>query len=75
MVDEDTALAGLVSKGFGVGIVPDVPSIRSMNVAVLQIENLRYRRFIYMVTVKDKYLAPVVQDFIRYVKENYELKS
>ena len=75
MVDEDSALVGLVAKGFGVGIVPDVPAIRSMRAAFLEIENLNYRRLIYMVTCKNKYLAPIAKDFIDYVKSRHGLKK
>lgn len=74
-VDEDSALVGLVSKGFGVGIVPDVTAIRSMKAVFLEIENLDYRRFIYMITLKNKYQAPIVSSFVKYVKECYSLKK
>ena len=42
------ALAGMVAEGFGVGIVPDVPVIHTLPVKILNIENLHYRRYIYM---------------------------
>lgn len=74
-VDEDSALVGLVAKGFGVGIVPDAPTIRSMKVAFLTIDNLEYHRFIYMVTLKNKYQPPVVKEFIQYIKECFSLKK
>lgn len=73
-VDEDTAMAGMVAKGFGVGILPDVATIRNSGAAIVQIKNLNYRRYIYMVTVNGKYQSPVVRDFILFVKEHYGLK-
>ena len=73
MVDEDSALAGMVAQGLGVGIVPDVPAIRSMPVARLALKDLQFCRLVYMVTQKDKYLSPVARTFIDYVKERYEI--
>lgn len=72
-VDEDSSMVGLVAKGFGVGIVPDVPTVKSMDVVLIPITNLTYRRYIYMVTIKNKYQSPVVREFIRFVRENYGL--
>ena len=73
MVDEDSALAGMVAQGLGVGIVPDVPAIRSMPVVRLTLKDLPFSRLVYMVTQKDKYLSPVARTFIDYVKERYEI--
>lgn len=70
-VDEDSAMVGLVAKGFGVGIVPDVPTVKTMDVELIPIENLTYRRYIYMVTIRNKYQSPIVKEFIHFVRENY----
>ena len=40
------------------------------NVDVLDIENPPYERYIYLAKLKEKYLAPVVKEFIEYVKES-----
>ena len=39
-------------------------------VDVLDIENPPYERYIYLAKLKEKYLAPVVKEFIEYVKES-----
>lgn len=72
-VNEDGALAGLVAKGFGVGIVPEVMSVKAMNVKMMRIKNLSHSRYIYMAVMKNKYLAPVTALFVEYVKVNYEI--
>ncbi|MGO5051203.1 LysR family transcriptional regulator [Lachnospiraceae bacterium LCP25S3_G4] len=74
-VDEDGALAGLVSKGFGVGIVPNVAAVRSVNVQIIPINNLEYKRYIYMATVKNKYQSPIVKQFMKFVQDKYEIKK
>ena len=40
------------------------------HVDVLDIENPPYERYIYLAKLKEKYLAPVVKEFIEYVKES-----
>ena len=74
-VDEDSAMVGLVARGFGVGIVPDAATVRSMKASFLEIEDLDYRRFIYMVTLKNKYQVPVAKAFTEYVKDYYSLNK
>ena len=36
----------------------------------MDIENPPYERYIYLAKLKEKYLAPVVKEFIEYVKES-----
>ncbi len=74
-VDEDGALAGMVAQGFGVGIVPNVPAVRSVNVHMLKLKNLDYRRYIYMAIVKNKYLSPIVRQFVNHVRAKYEIRQ
>ncbi|MDD4369606.1 MAG: LysR family transcriptional regulator [Anaerostipes sp.] len=73
-VGDDGVLAGLVAKGFGIGIVPDVTSVRHQDVKMIKISNLNYRRYIYLTIAKDKYHAPIVNKFVEYVKKNYQVK-
>ena len=73
-VDEDSALAGLVAKGFGVGIVPNIPILKSLQVKIIPIEKLAYRRYIYMAIMRNKYLSPIVKQFLQYVQKNYKIE-
>ena len=66
---EDASMAGLVAENFGIAVMPEIPILQNLNVDVLDIENPPYERYIYMAKLKEKYLAPVVQTFIEYVKE------
>lgn len=70
-VEEDGALAGMVAEGFGVGIVPDVPVIHTLPLKILDIENLHYRRYIYMGTLKKRHFSPLMEDFFEYIIKNY----
>ena len=66
---EDASMAGLVAEDFGIAVMPEIPILKNLNVDVLDIENPPYERYIYLAKLKEKYLAPVVKEFIEYVKE------
>ena len=70
---EDGALAGMVAEGFGVGIVPDVPVIHTLPVKILNIENLHYRRYIYMGMLKKRYPSSLVEQFRDYIFKHYRI--
>ena len=72
-VEEDGALAGMVAEGFGVGIVPDVPVIHTLPVKILNIENLHYRRYIYMGMLKNRYQGSLVEQFRDYIFRHYRI--
>ena len=72
-VEEDGALAGMVAEGFGVGIVPDVPVIHTLPVKILNIENLHYRRYIYMGILKNRYPSSLVEQFRDYIFKHYRI--
>lgn len=74
-LEEDTALAGMVSYGFGVAIMPHIPNLENMKLKVIPIENMNYRRYIYMAVLKNRYLPPMCMDFIEFMKKNYDLSD
>lgn len=67
-VEEDGAVAGLVAEHFGIAVMPNIPMLKTLNVKTLQISKPKYERFIYMAKVKNRYLAPVVQEFVDFVE-------
>ncbi|MBU5461030.1 LysR family transcriptional regulator [Anaerostipes sp. MSJ-23] len=71
--EEDSSVAGLVAAGFGIAIVPKIPLLETMDVCVIPISAPEIKRYIYLVTKKNKYLAPVVKDFIDFVKKNHAI--
>ena len=70
-VEEDGAFAGMVAEGFGIGIVPDIPVIRTLPLKVLSIDNLEYRRYIYMGTLKNRHQSLAIESFIEFIEKNY----
>ena len=73
--EEDSTVAGLVAAGFGIAIVPNIPLLNKMDVSVIPISSPEIHRYIYLVTLKKKYLAPVAEEFVEFVKNNYSVKG
>ena len=66
-VEEDSAVIGLVDINYGVALVPDIPMIDNFSVKRLRISNPPHERYIYLATVKNRYLAPSVHTFCNYI--------
>ena len=72
-IEEDSALAGMVAEGFGVGIVPDVPAVRNLPVKRIPIKNLKYRRYVYMGVLKNRPRSQILESFLSYIEKNYRI--
>lgn len=68
-VEKDESLAGLVEGNFGIGITPNIPILKYLDVCILKIKNQKNIRNIYMARMKNKYLSPAVHEFTRFVIE------
>lgn len=69
-VEEDQAVAGLVSAGFGIAVVPHMALLAYMPVQIIRIVNPTWERMFYMCTLKDVYQAPAINDFKEFVKRH-----
>ncbi|WP_239257050.1 LysR family transcriptional regulator [Listeria ilorinensis] len=72
-VEVDQVIAGLVSKGFGIAVVPYMPILRFLNVKVLKLGSPNWERKFYLAYLKKNYLTPVSNDFITFAKEHHML--
>lgn len=70
-IEEDEVVAGLVSKGFGIAVVPYMEQLLRLNVKIIQISSPAWERNFHMATLKNKYLSPVVQEFREFISKNY----
>lgn len=68
-VEEDNAIIGLVEINYGVAVVPRISSLKYYNVKVLPITNPKHERFIYLATLKNRYLTPSVNLFKKFSLE------
>lgn len=69
-IAEDESVAGLVSAGFGIAVVPYMEILQHLPVKILNILNPKINRIFYMATLKGVYEAPVVKKFKKYIIEN-----
>lgn len=68
--EEDQVVAGLVSQGFGIAIVPDMPVLETLNVKKIKIRDIEQNRLFYMAYLKEHTNIPIVYEFIDFIK-NY----
>lgn len=66
-VEKDESLAGLVEGNFGIAIVPKITILEHLDVNIINIKNPQYNRYIYMAKLKNKYLSPAVDEFIKFI--------
>lgn len=57
-VEEDLAMAGLVSIGYGIAIMPRIAALTHYNLHILTIKNSLPPRYICLATIKTKMLSP-----------------
>ena len=65
--EEDQVVAGLVSQGFGISVVPYMELLLRLDVKILQISRPVWERNFYLVSNDRFYLPPAVRQFRQYV--------
>ena len=68
--EEDQVIAGLVSQGFGIAVVPYMDLLMKLDVKILQINTPAYERNIFMVNDDSTFMPPCVKNFRQFVLEN-----
>ena len=68
-VAEDHTIVGLVERGFGIAIVPNIKTINAFNVKALKITDIPSHRQIYLATLKDTQLSPAALRFKEFATE------
>lgn len=74
-ITEDQVVAGFVSKGFGIAIVPDMQILDTMDVKKINITNPKWQCIFYLAFLKNKYISPAAQTFKNYVINHSLLHS
>ncbi|MFV0498236.1 MAG: LysR family transcriptional regulator [Candidatus Fimivivens sp.] len=65
--EECNAMASFVSAGFGVAVMPEIPSFQSYRIKAIPIDDARFCRQIYLLWVKDHFSAPAIEHFKRFI--------
>lgn len=71
--EDETALLGLVAQNFGVSVIARTEAIDHINVKVIPLSHPQHTRIIYLAYMKNRFLTPIVQSFIDYVKTHTKL--
>lgn len=74
-IEEDIVIAGLVSEGFGIAILPDMEILDLMNIKKIQITYPTWERLIYMAYLKDSYMTQVQKNFCDFAILNHCLRE
>lgn len=69
-VEEDSAVAGLVSIDYGISIVPNIWMMKHFDIKIISISNPKPPRYIYIASMKNKYLSPATNLFKEFAINN-----
>ncbi len=68
--EDENAILGLVLQHFGIAVVAKTEALDHLPLKAIHITSPQYHRQIFMAHMKNTQLAPVVQNFIAYIKNN-----
>lgn len=66
-IDEDQVIAGLVSRKFGIAVIPQMNLLNNINVKQIEILSPHIKRNIYMTVNNNIFVPPVVENFYKYI--------
>lgn len=68
-IQEDHTIFGFVENNYGIAVVPRLSTISSFNIVPVSIEKPIIKRSVYLVTSRDRKLAPAPLKFLEYIKK------
>lgn len=74
-VTVDQVIAGLVSQGFGIAVVPNMSILKHLPLKTIHLKNVIQDRSFYLVTNKEAYLTPAVISFKEFVLAHSDPKE
>ncbi|HEL2057409.1 TPA: LysR family transcriptional regulator [Streptococcus suis] len=74
-LEDDQSIFGFVAEGFGIAIVPDIPSISSFPVKKLAIQDQIADRYLYLAKRKEDFQSPIQEIFTDFCINFFDKKS
>lgn len=74
-VEEDSAIAGLVSIDHGIAIMPNLWILDHFDVKTIKIKNTLDKRYIYLAYIKNRHLSPAIEKFKNFSILNKQIKN
>ena len=71
--EEDQVIAGMVSQGFGIAVVPYMDLLLKLDLKILQISSPDYERNFFLVSNDSVYMPPAVEQFRDFVLNNTKM--
>lgn len=69
--EECNSMASFVSAGFGVAVMPEIPSFQSYRVKAIPIADTRFCRQIYLLWSKDHFSSPAIEHFKNFISKPF----
>lgn len=73
-VEDEMSMVGLVKRGIGFAITPMKLVYKDMNIKLLELENPKNKRDIYIAYKKNSYKSSLIKKFINYVEFEFNFK-
>ena len=67
---DEYSIAALVAEDFGIALVADVDTIRDAKIAKIPISGETLIHTVYMAHMKDKYMIPATNRFVKFIKKD-----
>lgn len=74
-VEEDETIAGLVAQNFGIAILPKLDFLKTLDVEIIELDELKKSRYYYMAYLKNISQPPAIKAFINYVTNQYQIEQ
>lgn len=74
-IEEDETIAGLVAQNFGIAILPKLDFLKTLDVEIIELDELKKSRYYYMAYLKNISQPPAIKAFINYVTNQYQIEQ
>lgn len=74
-IEEDETIAGLVAQNFGIAILPKLDFLKTLDVEIIELDELKKSRYYYMAYLNNISQPPAIKAFINYVTNQYQIEQ
>ncbi len=74
-VEEDNAMASFVSQDFGIALIPNIPTLSAFEVKIIKIKKPRFKRYLYIATLKQGFISPALMSFLDFLDDHNEVEE
>lgn len=74
-IEEDETIAGLVAQNFGIAILPKLDFLKTLDVEIIELDELKNSRYYYMAYLNNIAQPPAIKSFINYVTNQYQIEQ